>query len=72
MERDQGLQVSMLCDRTCINQAKAQIGFIDVIIEPGFELLEKILPKVRKSMEQARKNKAKWECVSSEYEPNYG
>jgi len=35
-ERDKGTPISYLMDRTTINVAKSQIGFIDVIILPSF------------------------------------
>lgn len=36
-ERDKGLQINYLMDRTTINIAKSQIGFIDYIIYPAYE-----------------------------------
>jgi len=35
-ERNAGLPISYMMDRTEINVAKSQIGFLDVIISPGF------------------------------------
>lgn len=36
MERNRGAAISYLCDRTTVNVAKSQIGFLDVIINPSF------------------------------------
>ena len=36
LERSQGLPISYLMDRTTVNIAKSQIGFIDVIIIPAY------------------------------------
>jgi hypothetical protein len=51
----------MLCDRNNVNIAKSQIGFIDVIIFPAFELLSKVLPKVNVHMHNINSNRSKWE-----------
>jgi hypothetical protein len=34
---NKGITITDLMDRTCINVAKAQLGFIDVIVMPLFE-----------------------------------
>lgn len=36
-EREMGLKISDLMDRTTVNIAKAQLGFIDVIVNPAYE-----------------------------------
>jgi cAMP-specific phosphodiesterase 4 len=36
MERDREVPISYLMDRTTVNIAKAQLGFIDVIIMPAY------------------------------------
>jgi hypothetical protein len=36
MERNRGVPISYLMDRTTVNIAKSQMGFLDVIITPAF------------------------------------
>jgi hypothetical protein len=43
-ERKNGMAISDLMDRTQINIAKAQVGFISVIVLPAFETFSKFLP----------------------------
>jgi hypothetical protein len=57
-ERDAGLPITYLCDRYTVNTAKSQIGFIDFIVFPTFDILRQIIPKVDLSHFDA--NKAKW------------
>jgi cAMP-specific phosphodiesterase 4 len=40
-ERELGIGVSDLMDRSTTNIAKAQLGFIDIIVEPAFETFSK-------------------------------
>lgn len=46
-EKELGLPISPLCDRTSVLVAESQIGFIDFIVDPSFlcmsEMLEKII-----------------------------
>jgi hypothetical protein len=47
-------------DRTTVNIAKAQTGFIDFIVMPSFEILNNLFPGYTKSMENIKTNKEKW------------
>jgi hypothetical protein len=38
-ERELGMTISPLCDRTAHNLAKSQIGFIDFVVRPSFSIL---------------------------------
>lgn len=58
-----GIPISMLCDRTQVNIAKAQIGFIDVIIKPAFELLSKVLPDITDNLKNCELNRTRWESL---------
>ena len=40
------MNVSFLMDRETTNMAKAQIGFMEQIVEPSFEILQSLLPNV--------------------------
>jgi hypothetical protein len=41
--------------------AKAQVGFMNFIVQPSFEVFELLLPKVHKMVETCKVNKEKWE-----------
>mmetsp|Transcript_4363 Transcript_4363/g.6771 ORF Transcript_4363/g.6771 Transcript_4363/m.6771 type:complete len:248 (-) Transcript_4363:30-773(-) len=45
-ERKLGLPISPLCDRETTCKAASQKGFIDYIIRPSFEVLEKYVPEI--------------------------
>eukprot|EP00347_Sterkiella_histriomuscorum_P000561 403375374 len=67
-ERDLGLPISYLMDRTTVNIAKSQIGFIDVIVNPAYEILYKVLPKLEQNMQNIQDNKTRWSTMFEEYE----
>jgi hypothetical protein len=50
IERKKGLKISDLMDRTTINLAKAQLGFIDFIVKPAFETLSIMLPNLTQNV----------------------
>merc|ERR1712176_609357 len=52
-EKELGLPVSPLCDRSTTNRADSQMGFIDFIIRPSFVALQNHLP----STTEGRKHK---------------
>jgi len=47
-EKELGLPVSPLCDRSSTNRADSQMGFIDFIIRPSFVALQNHLPSSKK------------------------
>ncbi len=55
-------------DRTQINVAKAQVGFISVIVMPAFETFAKFLPHVDKNIETLKSNKEKWGELIPDYQ----
>ena len=67
-ERNVGKPISYLMDRTTVNIAKAQLGFIDVIIYPSFETLCQMLPPLEDLLPQIKANKDQWETLIPEYE----
>ena len=44
-------------DRTTTNIAKSQVGFIDFIIKPAFELAHLFLPDIYRNIEAIDENK---------------
>ena len=55
-------------DKTAINIAKSQLGFIDVIIQPSFETWEMFLPNIGRNIEFIQENKNIWKGKMDEYE----
>lgn len=55
-------------DRTQINIAKAQVGFIGVIVLPAYENFSKFLPHVEKNIEEMKQNKEKWATLVDDYQ----
>jgi hypothetical protein len=55
-------------DRYNVNAAKSQIGFIDVIVQPTFEVLRSFLPNLSNYVENFNINKEKWKEKIPEYE----
>lgn len=45
-------------DRFTVNTSKSQIGFIDVIVQPTFEVLKSFLPLLAEYVGNFEKNKA--------------
>mmetsp|Transcript_13396 Transcript_13396/g.32515 ORF Transcript_13396/g.32515 Transcript_13396/m.32515 type:complete len:545 (-) Transcript_13396:67-1701(-) len=46
-EKEMGLPVSPLCDRSTVTRADSQIGFIRFVVQPTFELLGEMIPRVK-------------------------
>ena len=59
-ERERNLSVSYLMDRYTVNTAKSQIGFINVIVQPLFEVIKSFLPEVSVCIKNLEENKAMW------------
>lgn len=73
-ERERGLPISYLMDRSITNIAKAQGGFIDHFIKPAYQLLEFVMPNIALNMKFLDSNKEQWaileESYSIENDPN--
>jgi hypothetical protein len=60
LEKKLNLPVSFLCDRTTTNTPKSQIGFINNIVMPCFNLLQQIAPKLNFLIENLKINSKFW------------
>ena len=67
LERKKGMNISYLMDRTTVNIAKSQIGFLDVIITPAFTAASQIL-ELTFNIANVEINKGKWSSLFEEYE----
>ena len=54
-------------DRDTTNMAKAQIGFMEQIVQPSFELLQMLLPNVVYQLWNMELNKEHWFNYDEEY-----
>ncbi len=57
IERNKGVPISYLMDRTTVNVAKCQIGFLDFIISPSFTLAVELLPNLAQNMRNVEFNR---------------
>ena len=69
-EREAGLPISYLCDRYTTNTAKSQIGFIEFIVHPTFELMKQALENI--DISNLDLNKAKWKEQIEFYDKELG
>ena len=51
------LPITYLMDRYTVNTSKSQMGFIDVIVQPTFEVLKSFLPMLSEFIVNLEKNK---------------
>ena len=62
------MPISYLMDRKTVNTAKSQIGFIDVIVRPLFEVVKCFLPELQNFLGNVEKNKQTWLGRIEEYD----
>lgn len=55
-------------DRYTVNTAKSQIGFIDVIVKPLYEVVKFFLPDLNKNLIHLEQNKEIWQSRINEYD----
>ena len=67
-EREKGFAISYLMDRFTVNTAKSQIGFIDVIVQPTFEVIRSFLPLLSNYIGNFETNKERWRDKIPEYD----
>lgn len=62
-EKKLGLQVSFLCDRTTSNLPASQVGFINGIVLPTFQIVVSLLPSMLIYVDLIEKSKVEWEKI---------
>jgi hypothetical protein len=60
-ERNAGLAISPLCDRNTVDVVKSQLGFINFVVLPTFEMLLNVIPEVKTYVELVRHNLSVYE-----------
>jgi len=66
-ERDLGIDISFLMDRTTTNVAKAQDGFINGLIMPAFVILQNLMPQISLNLKYMEENLEKWATKVVQY-----
>eukprot|EP00347_Sterkiella_histriomuscorum_P005745 403355433 len=67
LERNRGSPISYLMDRTTVNIAKSQMGFLDVIINPSFVSADQVI-SLQEQLDHIQNNKEMWQTKFDEYE----
>ena len=66
-EREQGLEISPLCDRNTVNVAKCQVGFISYIVHPLWETMaELVFPDGQEIMTILEENRVYYDRIQKE------
>jgi hypothetical protein len=55
-ERKAGLAISPLCDRNTTDLAKSQIGFINFVVLPTFQILLNVIPEIGPYVNRVKSN----------------
>jgi hypothetical protein len=58
----------MFNDRLTTNIARSQIGFIDGLVMPPFELIAQVLPNLGHMVDDLKANKDNWRSLFEEYD----
>jgi len=62
-EKAMNIPISFLCDRETVNIPRSQVGFINNIIRPTFELVKALLPNTESLMNCIEDNLDRWNQV---------
>ena len=65
-EKSLGINVSYLCDRNKVNIPKDQVGFLNGVIVPTFDILTQLFPGLNYTMENIMNNIKEWQKLADE------
>ena len=65
-EKSLGINVSYLCDRNKVNVPKDQVGFLNGVIMPTFDILTQLFPGLNYTMENIMNNIKEWQKLADE------
>jgi len=68
LEKQNGLPVSLLCDRNTVNTIKSQIGFMTFVVAPTFETLADFFPETSQFVDNITKNVKRYQNMMLEEE----
>ena len=56
LEKKNGLSISFNCDRNTVSLSQSQLGFMDVIVSPLFNVLNEYFPQLSFTLENLKEN----------------
>ena len=65
-EKSLGINISYLCDRNKVNVPKDQVGFLNGVILPTFDILTQLFPGLNYTMENIMNNIKEWQKLADE------
>ena len=65
-EKSLGINASYLCDRNKVNVPKDQVGFLNGVILPTFDILTQLFPGLNYTMENIMNNIKEWQKLADE------
>ena len=65
-EKSLGINVSYLCDRNKVNVPKDQVGFLNGVILPTFDILTQLFPELNYTTENVMNNIKEWQKLADE------
>ena len=65
-EKSLGINVSYLCDRNKVNVPKDQVGFLNGVIVPTFDILTQLFPGLNYTTENVMNNIKEWQKLADE------
>jgi cAMP-specific phosphodiesterase 4 len=68
LEKQNGLAVSLLCDRNTVNPIKSQIGFMTFVVGPTFETMADFFPETSQFVDNITQNVKKYQNMLAEEE----
>ena len=68
LERNQNIEITMLCDRSTVNLAGAQIGFINFVVKPYMQFCSVLVPKLAPFVDQCALNVEEYIKLKDKYE----
>lgn len=66
VEKKEGLPISPLCDRETTSIPGSQIGFMNFVVLPSFEMFHNIFPEVEPYLNQLKKNLDRYKKLAAE------
>ena len=70
LEKKLGLPISFNCDRNTVNLAQSQLGFMDVIVSPLFNVLNEYFPQLSFTHENLKNNHDYYKNIKEEERKN--
>ena len=70
LEKKMGLPISFNCDRNTVNLAQSQLGFMDVIVSPLFNVLNEYFPQLSFTLDNLNKNHDYYKNIKEEESKN--